>query len=106
MSEMHLPWNGKPLTAPSFTTGDASNNGDYKHSLSAVGSPTPKSEKMTDANGTLDAAGRLPEEVYMSTLPWWRYALRRKLLECVKWESDVLAAIQVCHIPLQVAAVL
>ena len=42
------------------------------------------------------AAGRLPEEVYASTLPRWRNALRRKLVSCVEWETGVLASMQVC----------
>ncbi|KAI0048889.1 hypothetical protein FA95DRAFT_1604846 [Auriscalpium vulgare] len=37
------------------------------------------------------AAGRLPEEVYTNTLPWWRAAARRKLVGVVEWESAILA---------------
>jgi hypothetical protein len=36
------------------------------------------------------AAGRLPEEVYANTLPWWRAALRRKCVVVVEWESEVI----------------
>ena len=42
------------------------------------------------------SAGRLPEEVYVSTLPRWRNALRRRLVSCVEWETGVLASMQVC----------
>ena len=41
------------------------------------------------------AAGRLPEEVYANTLPWWRAALRRKCVAVVKWESGVIGEWQV-----------
>jgi hypothetical protein len=41
------------------------------------------------------AAGRLPEEVYANTLPWWRAALRRKCVEVVEWESEILGRWQV-----------
>jgi len=39
--------------------------------------------------------GRLATDVYDATLPWWRAAIRRKLLKSVKWESRVLARMQV-----------
>lgn len=41
------------------------------------------------------AAGRLPEDVYANTLPWWRAALRRKSVAVVEWESEVIAKWQV-----------
>ena len=41
------------------------------------------------------AAGRLPEEVYANTLPWWRAALRRKCVAVVEWESEVIGEWQV-----------
>ena len=41
------------------------------------------------------AAGRLPEEVYAKTLPWWRAALRAKCVEVVEWESEVIGKWQV-----------
>lgn len=44
---------------------------------------------------TTVAAGRLPEEVYASTLPRWRAALRRQCLMVVEWESEVIAQWQV-----------
>jgi hypothetical protein len=40
-------------------------------------------------------AGRLLEEVYANTLPWWREALRRKCVGVVEWESEVIATWQV-----------
>ena len=40
-------------------------------------------------------AGRLPEEVYANTLPWWRAELRRKCIEVVERESEVIATWQV-----------
>ncbi|KAI0072156.1 PAP2-domain-containing protein [Panus rudis PR-1116 ss-1] len=42
----------------------------------------------------LGGAGRLPDEVYERTLPWWRAALRKKILGNVEWESEVLASMQ------------
>ena len=41
------------------------------------------------------AAGRLPEDIYANTLPWWRAALRRKFVAEVEWESEVIAKWQV-----------
>jgi hypothetical protein len=46
------------------------------------------------------AAGRLPEDVYTNTLPWWRAALRRKCVAVVEWESEVIAKWQVRLSPL------
>jgi hypothetical protein len=40
---------------------------------------------------TTDAAGRLPEEVYTNTLPWWRAELRRRCVAIVERESQVIA---------------
>ena len=40
-------------------------------------------------------AGRLPEEVYANTLPWWRAALRRKCVAVVEWETEVIGEWQV-----------
>ena len=44
---------------------------------------------------TTAAAGRLPEEIYASTLPSWRAALRRQCLAVVEWETEVIARWQV-----------
>jgi hypothetical protein len=41
------------------------------------------------------AAGRLPEDVYTYTLPWWRAALRRKCVAVVEYESEVIGKWQV-----------
>lgn len=40
------------------------------------------------------AAGRLPEDVYASTLPSWRATLRRQCVARVVWESEVIAGLQ------------
>ncbi|KAI9444062.1 hypothetical protein H4582DRAFT_1919024 [Lactarius indigo] len=37
------------------------------------------------------AAGRLPEEIYASTLPSWRAAIRRQCLAVVERESEIIA---------------
>ncbi|KAH9005584.1 hypothetical protein EDB86DRAFT_3098618 [Lactarius hatsudake] len=37
------------------------------------------------------AAGRLPEEIYTSTLPSWRAAVRRQCLAVVERESEIIA---------------
>ncbi|KAH9014876.1 hypothetical protein EDB85DRAFT_2028567, partial [Lactarius pseudohatsudake] len=36
-------------------------------------------------------AGRLPEEIYTSTLPSWRAAVRRQCLAVVERESEIIA---------------
>jgi hypothetical protein len=58
-----------------------------------------KTEPHTDHSGEEHtagvAAGRLPEDVYTNTLPWWRAALRRKCVAVVEWESEVIAKGQV-----------
>jgi hypothetical protein len=45
-------------------------------------------------------AGRLPEDVYTNTLPWWRAALRRKCVVVVEWESEIIGKWQVRLPPL------
>lgn len=42
-----------------------------------------------------DTPGTLPADVYDTTLPWWRAAIRRKLTQSIEWESRVLAKMQV-----------
>ena len=54
----------------------------------------PKVDFNNQQNSTV-AAGRLPEEIYTSTLPRWRAALRRQCLAVVEWESEVIAQWQV-----------
>ncbi len=39
--------------------------------------------------------GRLPVTFYESTLPWWRAAVRRVLVNMVLWESNIIAKMQV-----------
>ncbi|KAI0031597.1 hypothetical protein K488DRAFT_36128, partial [Vararia minispora EC-137] len=43
------------------------------------------------------AAGRLPDEVYESTLSPLRLCLRKVLVGCVEWESEVLGGWQLRH---------
>ncbi|KAF9538128.1 hypothetical protein CPC08DRAFT_808238 [Agrocybe pediades] len=38
--------------------------------------------------------GQRGEDVYESTLSWWRAGLRRKLVEMVRWESRIIARMQ------------
>jgi len=40
--------------------------------------------------------GRRSADVYDTTLPWWRAAVRRKLLVAVQRETKVIARMQVC----------
>ncbi|KAF9237778.1 PAP2 superfamily-domain-containing protein [Melanogaster broomeanus] len=40
------------------------------------------------------APGQLPEEIYNSTLPWWRAAIRARVLKAVRRESLILARMQ------------
>src|SRR5258705_4403926 len=87
---------GNPLPSPHFSLGGISQGGDHNNRPFAVAdSPMPLSEKMLRADGPPVAAGRLSDEVYANTLPWWRSAVRRKLVQCVEWESEVLAQMQV-----------
>ena len=39
--------------------------------------------------------GTNPRDVYDSSLPWWRAAIRRKLVASVQWESEVIVQMQV-----------
>ncbi|KAG5637587.1 hypothetical protein H0H81_004038 [Sphagnurus paluster] len=49
--------------------------------------------KIYDLDGDV-TPGRLPMDLYEATLPWWRAAIRRRLVETVKWESEVIARLQ------------
>jgi hypothetical protein len=60
-----------------------------------VSFPTPIKKYTSEEHTTSVAAGRLPEEVYVNMLPWWRAALRRKCVEVVEWESKVIGEWQV-----------
>ena len=57
--------------------------------------PPKSSEPYIDDSPSEEHAGRLPEEVYANTFPWWRAALRRKCVAVVEWESEVIAKWQV-----------
>ncbi|KAF8509064.1 hypothetical protein BU17DRAFT_56370 [Hysterangium stoloniferum] len=52
------------------------------------------SEKPAEVAYEPSSAGILPDDVYESTLAWWRVAIRRRLVENLKTESGVLAAMQ------------
>ncbi|KAF9237776.1 phosphatidic acid phosphatase type 2/haloperoxidase [Melanogaster broomeanus] len=63
--------------------------------------PTPGTTPSLDAIASQDhplardsTPGQLPEEVYNSTLPWWRAAIRAHLLKAVARESPILARMQ------------
>jgi hypothetical protein len=99
----------KPQHYMTISAEDGSfNNGTVSEDFRANPPPTvasPKrSEHHTDESLRKEhtagvAAGRLPEEVYTNTLPWWRVALRRKCVEVVEWESEVIAKWQVRPFP-------
>ena len=42
-----------------------------------------------------DTPGLQAQDVYDSTLPWWRAAVRSKMAKSVEWESGVIADMQV-----------
>ncbi len=46
-------------------------------------------------SGREGAAGTLPDEIYESTLSWWRAAVRRSLVGRLDAESHWIAALQV-----------
>ena len=41
--------------------------------------------------------GIQPKDVYETSLSWWRVAIRRRLVERVRWESKVIARMQVSY---------
>lgn len=91
-------------TRTSYTPQDNSNNtngyADEKHPHTHVLDASINSDENqtladNDAANAIVPAGRLPEEVYTSTLNWWRAAVRRRLVRIVEWESGVLAKVQV-----------
>ena len=45
----------------------------------------------------VDSSGH-PIDVYDATLSWWRAAIRRRLVKSVKWESTVIARMQVSQL--------
>ena len=42
--------------------------------------------------------GIQPKDVYDASLPWWRAAIRRRLVASVQWESRVIARMQVSYL--------
>ncbi|KAJ8514226.1 hypothetical protein ONZ45_g8224 [Pleurotus djamor] len=53
-----------------------------------------KQEKELTWVGSNDLPGLKSTDVYETTLPWWRAAIRRQIIKNVRWESDVIATIQ------------
>ncbi|RDB18722.1 Dihydrosphingosine 1-phosphate phosphatase YSR3 [Hypsizygus marmoreus] len=52
-------------------------------------------KRMSEEQAHLDVTpGRRPMDVYDATLPWWRAAIRRKLVKAVQKESKVIARMQ------------
>lgn len=45
-----------------------------------------------------DGPGTLPDDVYDTTLSWWRASARRFLVRNLKTESRWLASMQVCYL--------
>ncbi|KAF9237774.1 hypothetical protein BU15DRAFT_62970 [Melanogaster broomeanus] len=77
-TNMHAPNARANLKIPTSTTGSSSDSGTSQdHSPAHDSGP-----------------GQLPEEVYNSTLPWWRAAIRAHLLKAVARESPILARMQ------------
>ncbi|KAI0253432.1 hypothetical protein BJV78DRAFT_1302210 [Lactifluus subvellereus] len=74
---------------------DSSTTPSQPIALAAKKSPSLPDPLPVEDNTASVAAGRLPEEVYTKTLPWWRAALRRKCVAVVEWESKVIAKWQV-----------
>ena len=78
----------------SHSTEDPSANGTVAP-LCVVPEKTSDSHSVNTPSETCIDAGRLPEEVYTNTLPGWRAELRRKCVEVVEWESEIIATCQV-----------
>ena len=38
-----------------------------------------------------------PKDVYDTSLSWWRAAIRRRLVASVRWESRIIARMQVSY---------
>ena len=53
-------------------------------------------EVHVEAAGAHVPAGCLPDEAYENALPPIRLAVRKALVRCVEWESQVLGRWQVC----------
>jgi hypothetical protein len=51
-----------------------------------------------DSEPLLDVTpGIQPKDVYDTSLSWWRAAIRRRLVENIRWESIVIARMQVSN---------
>jgi len=69
---------------------------------SSPGPPSPLSQdtfndhfdRKTRPNVSYDGIPRRAKDVYDATLPWWRAAIRRRLVNVVHWESNVIARMQ------------
>lgn len=72
--------------------------------IDLVGEKRPLDETIEDMNLILGGVGRLPDDIYDRAMPWWRAAIRRRLVKTVGWESKVLANMQVSgfHVILRV----
>ncbi|KAF8156625.1 PAP2 superfamily-domain-containing protein [Crassisporium funariophilum] len=66
-------------------------NGFYGRNGSIYGNHDTKTRSTLPDDST---PGRQPKDVYETTLPWWRAAIRRKLVAGVHWESEVIAKMQ------------
>lgn len=77
---------------PAFTIPDSP-------ASSRASSPAPdlKLDEKYEGNGYDSAPGQHSSDVYDVTLPKWRAAIRRKIVERVQVESKVVAKIQVRH---------
>lgn len=59
-----------------------------------IKAPLPSSPLPTDSY-IPDTPGLQAQDVYDTTLPWWRAAVRSKLAKSIEWESRVIADMQV-----------
>lgn len=64
---------------------------------SRASSPTPFSRTYLHNEEEVDIPFR-QIDVYDATLIWWRAAIRRKLVKSVRWESEVIARMQVSQL--------
>ncbi|KAG6845005.1 hypothetical protein H0H87_001777 [Tephrocybe sp. NHM501043] len=54
----------------------------------------PSLRNLNEASEKDSTPGRLPTDVYDTTLPRWRSAVRRKLVRSIQWESKIIAGLQ------------
>ena len=71
--------------APSTYNGTTTNLNDFKSKLNVL-----------DDDHT---PGRRARDVYDTTLSWWRAGVRRKLVNVVHWESQIISKMQVSSKP-------